>query len=65
MFQEIVNLFQSVDDPRAKYEQLLFYGKNLQPLEDQFNTNKNKVADCVSQVWLQAYFDSSDKNMIV
>ncbi|CAI9295388.1 unnamed protein product [Lactuca saligna] len=47
--QEIVNLFQSVQDPRAKYEQLLFYGKKLQPLEDQFKTNENKVIGCVSQ----------------
>ncbi|KAI3510179.1 hypothetical protein L1887_25710 [Cichorium endivia] len=62
--QEIVNLFQSVQDPRAKYEQLLFYGKKLQPLEDRFKTNENKVIGCVSQVWLRAYFDSGNKNVI-
>ncbi|KAL4554658.1 hypothetical protein LXL04_037257 [Taraxacum kok-saghyz] len=62
--QEIVNLFQSVQDQRAKYEQLLFYGKQLKPLEDQFKTNENKVVGCVSQVWLRAYFDSDNKNVI-
>ncbi|KAJ6404417.1 hypothetical protein OIU84_012577 [Salix udensis] len=31
--QEIIKLFQSVQEPKAKYEQLLFYGKNLNPLE--------------------------------
>ncbi|MFS7985219.1 putative BolA protein [Helianthus anomalus] len=62
--QEIINLFRSVQDPRAKYEQLLFYGKNLKPLETQFKTDENKVKGCVSQVWLRAYFDSDNKNVI-
>ncbi|KAK1440182.1 hypothetical protein QVD17_06007 [Tagetes erecta] len=62
--QQIINLFQSVQDPRAKYEQLLFYGKNLKPLEPQFKTDANKVKGCVSQVWLRAYFDSDNKNVI-
>lgn len=53
-----------MQDPRAKYEQLLFYGKNLKPLETQFKTNENKVRGCVSQVWLRAYFDSNNKNVI-
>lgn len=55
--QEIVHLFQSVPEPKAKYEQLLFYGKNLKPLEPQFKTNDNKVQGCVSQVWVRAYLD--------
>ncbi|KAK9057169.1 hypothetical protein SSX86_024536 [Deinandra increscens subsp. villosa] len=62
--QQIIRLFQSVQDPRAKYEQLLFYGKNLKPLETQFKTDVNKVKGCVSQVWLRAYFDSDNKNVI-
>ncbi|KAI3810179.1 hypothetical protein L1987_19789 [Smallanthus sonchifolius] len=62
--QQIITLFQSVQDPRAKYQQLLFYGKNLKPLEPQFKTDTNKVKGCVSQVWLRAYFDSDNKNVI-
>nr|ALP70493.1 NFS2 activator 2 [Prunus persica var. persica] len=60
--QEIVKLFQSVQESKAKYEQLLFYGKNLKPLDDQFKTKQNKVEGCVSQVWVRAYLDS-DKNV--
>lgn len=52
-----MHLFQSVPEPKAKYEQLLFYGKNLKPLEPQFKTNDNKVQGCVSQVWVRAYLD--------
>lgn len=61
--QEIVKLFQGVQEPKAKYEQLLFYGKNLNPLESQYKTNENKVQGCVSQVWVRAYLDY-DKNVI-
>ncbi|KAK9209935.1 hypothetical protein WN944_002304 [Citrus x changshan-huyou] len=61
--QEIVQLFQSVQEPKAKYEQLLFYGKNLKPLDTQFKTRDNKVEGCVSQVWVRAYLDDQ-KNVV-
>lgn len=61
--QEIVRLFQSVQEPKAKYEQLLFYGKNLKPLSGEFKTKKNKVEGCVSQVWVRAFLDS-DRNVV-
>ncbi|KAG9147735.1 hypothetical protein Leryth_014888 [Lithospermum erythrorhizon] len=47
--QEIVELFQEVEQPKAKYEQLLFYGRNLRPLDNEYKTNDNKVQGCVSQ----------------
>ncbi|CAI9114808.1 OLC1v1015610C1 [Oldenlandia corymbosa var. corymbosa] len=61
--QEIVKLFQSVQEQRAKYEQLLFYGRNLKPLDIQYKTNENKVEGCVSKIWVRAYFDD-DKNVV-
>ncbi|KAK6133056.1 hypothetical protein DH2020_033211 [Rehmannia glutinosa] len=61
--QEIIQLFQGVQEPKAKYEQLLFYGRNLNPLESQYKTSENKVQGCVSQVWVRAYLDK-DRNVI-
>ncbi|CAH9083146.1 unnamed protein product [Cuscuta epithymum] len=61
--QEIVRLFQEVEQPKAKYEQLLFYGKNLKPLDAQYKTAENKVQGCVSQVWIRAFLDEN-KNVI-
>ncbi|KAL0726956.1 hypothetical protein Bca4012_023049 [Brassica carinata] len=61
--QEIVKLFQSVQEPKAKYEQLLFYGKNLKPLDSRFKTRENKVEGCVSQVWVRASFDE-ERNVV-
>ncbi|XP_006857681.2 sufE-like protein 1, chloroplastic/mitochondrial [Amborella trichopoda] len=54
-----VELFQSVQDPRTKYEQLLYYGRKLNPLGNEFKTRENKVEGCVSQVWVRAYLDDS------
>ncbi|KAI8557414.1 hypothetical protein RHMOL_Rhmol04G0009200 [Rhododendron molle] len=56
--QEIVKLFQAVQQPKAKYEQLLFYGKNLKALDSQFKTILNRVQCCVSQIWVRAYLYS-------
>lgn len=61
--QDIIKLFQSVPDPKSKYQQLLFYGKNLKPLDAQFKTRDNKVEGCVSQVWVRAYFDA-ERNVV-
>ncbi|KAL6567680.1 hypothetical protein OROGR_001348 [Orobanche gracilis] len=61
--QEIIKLFQGVQEPKAKYEQLLFYGRNLNPLEHQYKTIENKVKGCVSQVWVRAYLDDG-KNVV-
>ncbi|KAH6768131.1 chloroplast sulfur E [Perilla frutescens var. frutescens] len=61
--QEIVRLFEGVQESKAKYEQLLFYGRNLNPLGSQYKTTENKVQGCVSQVWVRAYLDCG-KNVI-
>lgn len=51
--QDIVRLFQQVADPRAKYEQLLYYAKRLKPLAKELCIKENKVEGCVSQVWVK------------
>ncbi|GAB2230369.1 hypothetical protein Drorol1_Dr00014632 [Drosera rotundifolia] len=49
--QEIIDLFQSVQEPKAKYQQLLFYAKKLPPFDKKYQTNDNKVQGCVSQTY--------------
>ncbi|KAL2613644.1 hypothetical protein R1flu_025336 [Riccia fluitans] len=51
--QEIVKLFEAVPDSKQKYEQLLYYAKQLKPLAKEFHTKENKVEGCVSQVWVK------------
>ena len=39
-----------VRDPKAKYQQLMFYAKKLPPMAKELHTEGNKVRGCVSQV---------------
>ena len=48
--QKIVESFQMVPDPRARYQQLLFYASKLPPLPTEYRNSENKVPGCVSQV---------------
>lgn len=50
---KIVKGFQAVPDPRARYQQLLYYASKLKPLSKEFQTPENKVTGCVSQVWVR------------
>ncbi|ANH80791.1 Fe-S metabolism protein SufE [Niabella ginsenosidivorans] len=48
---EEFSLFDSWDD---KYEYIIDLGKKLQPLEEQYKRDENKVKGCQSTVWLVA-----------
>ena len=52
--QKIVESFQMVPDPRARYQQLLFYASKLPPLPAEYRSAENKVPGCVSQVRLDS-----------
>ncbi|RWW29357.1 hypothetical protein GW17_00006133 [Ensete ventricosum] len=58
--RDIIVLFQSVPEPKAKYQQLLHYGARLPPLDPAFKTEEHRVRGCVSQVWVRAFIDPED-----
>jgi len=51
---KIVERFQRHTDPKKRYEQLLWYGKKLEPMPGNAKTPENKVHGCVSQVFITA-----------
>src|SRR5258706_1868251 len=51
---EIVEEFSLFDSWDDKYEYIIDLGKKLQPLEDQYKKDENKVRGCQSTVWLVA-----------
>ncbi|MEJ0102732.1 MAG: SufE family protein [Bacteroidota bacterium] len=51
---EIVEEFSLFDSWDDKYEYIIDLGKRLQPLEDQYKKDENKVRGCQSTVWLVA-----------
>lgn len=51
---KIVDRFARRDNPKQKYEQLLWYAKKLPEMADSAKTEDNKVKGCVSQVYITA-----------
>lgn len=54
---KIVKRFQRIQDPRRRYEQLLWYAKRLDGFPEDAKTPENKVKGCVSQVYIVANID--------
>lgn len=55
--QQIVSKFQRRNDPKKRYEQLLWYAKKLENMPEESKTASNKVNGCVSQVYITADFE--------
>ena len=51
---KIVDRFARRDNPKQKYEQLLWYAKKLPEMADSAKIEDNKVKGCVSQVFITA-----------
>ena len=56
---KIVKRFQRIQDPRRRYEQLLWYAKRLEGFPEDSKTPENKVKGCVSQVYVIASADEA------
>ncbi len=54
---KIVKRFQRIQDPRRRYEQLLWYAKRLEGFPEEAKIPDNKVKGCVSQVYIAAKAD--------
>lgn len=50
----IVEEFSFFEDWTEKYEYIIECGRELEPLEDQYKVQENKVVGCQSHVWLHA-----------
>ncbi len=69
--REIVDEFSLFDSWDDKYEYIIDLGKRLQPLEDQYKKDENRVRGCQSTVWLIAdykdgrvYFRAESNSLI-
>ncbi|NJL91049.1 MAG: SufE family protein [Coleofasciculaceae cyanobacterium SM2_1_6] len=51
---KIIQRFQRSSSAKQRYEQLIWYGNQLPPLEDAVKIEANKVPGCVSQVFITA-----------
>jgi cysteine desulfuration protein SufE len=51
---EIVQKFKRHSDPKRRYEQLLWYAKQLEELSEIHRTAENQVQGCTSRVFIMA-----------
>ena len=56
-FEDIVDDFEFMDDWEDRYRYVIELGKAMDPLDDAFRVDANKVHGCASQVWLQSYIE--------
>ncbi|EDX87800.1 Fe-S metabolism associated domain subfamily [Synechococcus sp. PCC 7335] len=54
---KLVKRFARINDPKRRYEQLLWYAKKLEAFPAEGKTAENKVPGCVSQVYVTASLD--------
>ena len=54
ILQKNVERFKRRNDPKKRYEQLLWYAKKLAEMPESSKTEENKVKGCVSQVYITA-----------
>jgi cysteine desulfuration protein SufE len=59
----ILKRFQRLSDPKQRYEQLILYGQKLPKFAASDRIPQNKVAGCVSQVFITAQLN--DQNQVV
>ena len=57
-FEDIVGDFEFMDDWEDRYRYVIELGKAMDPLDDAFRVDANKVHGCASQVWLQSYIEA-------
>jgi cysteine desulfuration protein SufE len=56
--KEIIEEFSVFDSWDDKYEYIIDLGKKLQPLDEQYKKDENKVRGCQSTVWLTADYSN-------
>ena len=59
-FEEIVEIFQYLEDWEDRYRHIIDLGKDMPELESVFKIEKNKVNGCASQVWIQSSVEEID-----
>lgn len=61
---DIVDIFEILEDWQQRYQYLIELGEKLPPMPDKHKTEDNKVKGCMSQVWAHAYPDTADSDKL-
>lgn len=61
---DIADTFEILGDWDQRYQYLVELGEQMPPMPEELKTEDNKVKGCMSQVWVSAYPDPQDKQLI-
>jgi cysteine desulfuration protein SufE len=61
---DIADTFELLGDWEQRYQYLVELGEQLPPMPEELKTEDNKVKGCMSQVWVSAYADQADDDLI-
>lgn len=61
---DIVDIFELLEDWEQRYQYLIELGEKLPPLPDEHKVEDNKVKGCMSQVWVHAYPDANNADKL-
>jgi cysteine desulfuration protein SufE len=61
---DIVDIFELLEDWEQRYQYLIELGEKLPPMPVEHKTEDNKVKGCMSQVWVRAYSDDKDADKL-
>ena len=61
---DMVEVFELLGDWDQRYGYLVELGEQLPTMPDELKTKENKVKGCMSQVWVSAYSDPDDQELI-
>ena len=61
---DIVDIFELLEDWEQRYQYLIELGEKFPPLPAKYRTEDNKVKGCMSQVWVHAYPDDMDADKL-
>jgi cysteine desulfuration protein SufE len=61
---DIVDIFELLGDWDQRYQYLTELGEKLPPMPEALKTEANKVKGCMSQVWVSAWQDAANPQLI-
>jgi cysteine desulfuration protein SufE len=62
--EDVLGSFELLGDWEQRYQYLVELGEHLEPMPDRYQVEANRVKGCMIQVWVRAYRDPQNPELI-
>jgi len=62
--EDVLSNFELLGDWEQRYQYLVEMGEHLTPMPDRYKVEANRVKGCMSKVWVRAYRDPAEPDLI-